>query len=80
MNWRSRLRDEHARSRTLWEASKAHEPPAGWLEVRRPTVCPMLALRTSRNLGPVRHVLSQRIVAGVMIVHQPKLGPPSEQT
>lgn len=32
---------------------------------------PMMALLAKKNLGPVRHVLSQMVVAGVMIVSPP---------
>lgn len=32
---------------------------------------PMMALMAKKNLGPVRHVLSQMVVAGVMIVSPP---------
>lgn len=32
---------------------------------------PMIALTTKRNMGPVRHILAQRVVAGMMTVSQP---------
>jgi hypothetical protein len=31
----------------------------------------MMAMMAKKNLGPVRHVLSQMVVAGVMIVSPP---------
>lgn len=31
----------------------------------------MIAITTKRGLGPVRHALAQRIVAGTMVVHPP---------
>lgn len=32
---------------------------------------PLMALRTGMDLGPVRHVLSQMVVAGTMTVYPP---------
>ena len=32
---------------------------------------PFLALTTRRSMGPARHVLSQKVVAGTMTVHPP---------
>jgi hypothetical protein len=32
---------------------------------------PLMALRVQQDLGPVRHVLIQRVVAGTMVVHYP---------
>jgi hypothetical protein len=32
---------------------------------------PFLALMTRRSMGPARHVLSQKVVAGTMTVHPP---------
>ena len=32
---------------------------------------PMISLTTKRNMGPVRHILSQRVVAGMMTVSPP---------
>lgn len=37
----------------------------GFRGVRRP----LIALSTEQNMGPVRHALSQRVVAGTMTVH-----------
>lgn len=38
---------------------------------RAPFGRPMIALTTKRNMGPVRHILAQRVVAGMMSVSQP---------
>ena len=32
---------------------------------------PLMALNTQRSMGPYRHILSQRVVAGTMTVHPP---------
>jgi hypothetical protein len=37
----------------------------GFRSVRRP----LMALSTEQNMGPVRHALAQRVVAGTMEVH-----------
>lgn len=37
---------------------------------------PMMALRTSMELGPVRHALSQIVVSGEMVVFPPFVKPP----
>ena len=34
---------------------------------------PLMALHASRDLGPVRHALAQRVVSGTMTVHPPLL-------
>ena len=38
---------------------------------------PLLALTTQRSMGPSRHILSQRVVAGTMTV-SPPLTPPKQ--
>lgn len=37
---------------------------------------PMMALQTQRELGPVRHAVSQMVVAGTMTIYPPWLKPP----
>jgi hypothetical protein len=32
---------------------------------------PLIALTTRRSMGPARHILSQRVVAGTMVVNAP---------
>ena len=32
---------------------------------------PLIALTTQRSMGPSRHILSQMVVAGTMVVHPP---------
>ena len=32
---------------------------------------PLIALTTQRSMGPYRHILSQMVVAGTMVVHPP---------
>lgn len=38
---------------------------------------PLMALHTQRELGPVRHAISQMVVAGTMTIFPPFVKPPS---
>jgi hypothetical protein len=48
------------------------------LNGRRTKRYPLIALTTQRSMGPARHILSQRVVAGTMVVSAPYN--PSETT
>lgn len=70
---RSPLRQDHARSaRAMAQAlelvSQRHDR---LLHGARDFGWPVLALRTNFALGPVRHALSQQVVAGTMTVFPP---------
>ena len=46
---------------------------AALLPGRRTFGWPLMALQAQRDLGPVRHALAQRVVAGTMTIHPPIL-------
>ena len=41
------------------------------LNGRRTKRYPLMALTTQRSMGPARHILSQRVVAGTFVVNAP---------
>lgn len=70
---RSPFRRDHAASARFFERSsnqtrRTHVP---LLFGERDFGWPLLALRTRYALGPVRHALAQRVVAGTMTVFPP---------
>ena len=76
---RSPFRRDHAasaqfRALALSVSARVHDRV---LHGERTFGWPVMALRTSFALGPVRHALSQRTVAGTMTVFPPILARPS---
>ena len=41
------------------------------LQGQRGVRYPLIALTTQRSMGPTRHVLSQKVVGGTMVIHPP---------
>ncbi len=41
------------------------------LQGQRGVRYPLIALTTQRSMGPMRHVLSQKVVGGTMVIHPP---------
>ncbi len=41
------------------------------LQGQRTVRYPLIALTTQRSMGPTRHVLSQKVVGGTMVIHPP---------
>ena len=53
------------------EKSKFEPNTISILNGRRTKRYPLIALTTKRSMGPARHVLSQRVVAGTFVVDAP---------
>jgi hypothetical protein len=50
------------------------------LQGQRGVRYPLIALTTQRSMGPFRHVLSQKVVSGTMVIHPPFVRSTSDQS
>ena len=66
----------HEEAETFRKEALSHPSQRGLLYGSREFKWPMIALKTSLDLGPARHALSQMVVSGEMIVFPPFVRPP----
>lgn len=72
------LRDYERKARFfLLSTERAKKMSASVLHGQRRFGWPMMALQTQRELGPVRHAISQMVVSGTMTIFPPWVKPPA---
>ena len=69
MNDRSPFRQRHDRATRFGRLATGTSFKKDLLRGRRYMRRPLMALMTELNMGPVRHALAQRTIAGTMEVH-----------
>ena len=75
---RSILCHDHERKSRFYELAigRAKKMSSCVLYGQRRFGWPLMALHTQRELGPVRHAISQMVVAGTMTIFPPFVKPP----